>query len=418
MVKPARPFASTALLCTLSLPAMAAGSPAPDTATSGRAAQAISTLRNSLLECSPALQQQSARASGYNARLEQTQSQRLPTFAVDAGGYLYDDGDSASPVNLSASMPITTFGRQEAAERLDYEVAYLEKMKISSDASELIQKLLELQIAIDQQQQDMAIINTTLASQRELQERIKRRLDTGLASPAELNSVASKISKLSVDYGTLHSEKGKLERELYALSCGRTELPLRYDQLQYKPEGLGSLEVANPKLQELARQIIVEQQRYQFTQVKSQPELGVEAVAPLDSSDDSRARIGLKLRYEYGNMGAAHAAEVEQQWAQIAVSKSAYAKYADQLMSDQQTLLENIKYFSRYMIPNQSQTIDSLEATLASKTRLFHGGRTGLFELLSAQDELMQAKLQLNEFKSRLAQFRVEAAENSGLYIE
>src|SRR5210317_2313374 len=119
--------AIVSLLCTLPLWVQAA-----DTAN-------LSSFRNNLQQCSPALRQQSAVAAGAEAKIAQTQSQTLPTFAVDAGGFVYDDGDTANPVNISASLPLTTFGKQEAAEQVDGDVALLERAKIGTQTSELIQ---------------------------------------------------------------------------------------------------------------------------------------------------------------------------------------------------------------------------------------------------------------------------------------
>lgn len=394
------------LLCTLPLWVQAA-----DTAN-------LSSFRNKLQQCSPALRQQSAVAAGAEAKIAQTQSQTLPTFAVDAGGFVYDDGDTANPVNISASLPLTTFGKQEAAEQVDGDVALLERAKIGTQTSELIQTLFDLQVTIETLKADMQVLKENTESQQALLDRINRRLKSGLSSPAEVNSVTSKIGRLKVDYGTRQTALNKAERQISSLACGQYPLPIQYQKIPLVNDGLAALEIANPKLRELSQEIRLEKRRLAYTELKTLPELGVEAVAPIDSSTDSRARLGLKIRYEYGNLGKGQAAEIEQQRLKIEASSNAYATYADELMNSQQTQLDNIKYYSSYMIPNQETTIKSLEATLASKTRLFQGGRTGLFELLSAYDELMQAQLTLNKFKSELAQYGIDVAENAGYFIE
>jgi outer membrane protein TolC len=175
------------------------------------------------------------------------------------------------------------------------------------------------------------------------------------------------------------------------------------------------IKAVNPKLLELSQEIAVEMQEYKVIELTSLPTLSLKGSAPLHKTTATdEATIGLNISVEYNNAGRFNEAELAKQTATIEGAQSAYNEEFDKLTSEQEVFIEKHTYLVRYLIPHQKESIKRLEASLQSKIRLFDAGRTSLFELLSAYDEIKTAKLRLNDFEAKSFKYQLKVLENSG----
>jgi outer membrane protein TolC len=373
-----------------------------------------SLLRERLQACSPTLKQQAALVAGSQAQIDLTKSRRLPSFSADAGGFYSQGGNTSSPVNVTANMPIFTFGRQEAQEALDQKNKSLDELRLATMTSTLLEQAYELQISLAKLKKDLIVTDNIMQEQVELLDRLQRRRENGMASNAEVTSIEGRISRLKVDYGVLKTEIDNVQANLDTLTCHDEGIEVNVGDLE-KMTIAGEIKAVNPKLLELSQEIAVKMQRYKAIELTPLPTLSLEGRAPLHKSTAAEtATIGLKFSVEYSNVGRSNKAELAKQSAEIEGAQSAYKAEFDKLTSEQEVLIEKHTYSARYLVPHQKESIKRLEESLQSKLRLFDAGRTSLFELLSNYDELKAAQQQLNDFEAKSAAYKLKALENSG----
>ena len=373
-----------------------------------------SLLRERLIACNPTLKQQAALVAGSQAQIDLTKSRRLPSFSADAGGFYSQGGNTSTPVNVTVNMPIFTFGRQEAQETLDQKNKSLDELRLATMTSSLLEQAYELQISLEKLKKDLIITDNIMQEQVELLDRMQRRREIGMASDAEAIAIEGRISRLKVDYGVLKTEIDNVQANLDTLICHDESIEINVGNLA-KMTFAGEIKAVNPKLLELSQEIAVKMQRYKAIELTPLPTLSLEGRAPLHKTTATEtATIGLKFSVEYNNAGRSNKAELAKQTAEIEGAQSAYKAEFDKLTSEQEVFIEKHTYSVRYLIPHQKESIKRLEESLQSKIRLFDAGRTSLFELLSAYDEIKTAKQQLNDFEAKSFVYQLKVLENSG----
>ena len=184
----------------------------------------ITTLASELAQCHPQLVAARARVDGARASVDQARADRLPTFSVSAGAFLNDDQSDDTQVSLNASLPLVTFGRQEANERVSAVRLALAEAIYSKSVAEHLDKLMGLWTARDSDFQRIEILEESLLAKQSFIDVIERRAEQGVSSDAELRDAQTEYIADVTEVENLRLQLLDAEADILALSCENVEI--------------------------------------------------------------------------------------------------------------------------------------------------------------------------------------------------
>ena len=372
----------------------------PSEAASGQAGSVHALVRK-LSVCHPRLQSSAVDSKQATIAAQQVEAERLPTFSISADGF-QQSGAAASGLQINIAVPIATFGVQSAREDLERARISLERRTHEENTVDHAYRYVDALIREEGLISRNNIIEQAIVEQQGFVEQMRRRQDAGSASEADLLEVEASLAQLTSQQNKNDLELLSLQAELYELQCPsldieRLDIELWNEILRYRgrPKHNAAIRTAEAK-------IVVAQKNLALEQISNRPTIKLEGSAAARSDSKKAPRLGLTTNFEYQNIGRSLGLQVKGRELQVEKAIFELEQVQDENFQRFNLVQGQMKLLEEVTLANQGRTNLTLEATLASRRRLFDAGRISMNELLSAFDDLMRAKLELSQMETDL----------------
>ena len=372
----------------------------PSEAASGQAGSVHALVRK-LSVCHPRLQSSAVDSKQATISAQQVEAERLPTFSISADGF-QQSGAVASGLQINIAVPIATFGVQSAREDLERARISLERRTHEENTVDHAYRYVDALIREEGLISRNNIIEQAIVEQQGFVEQMRRRQDAGSASEADLLEVEASLAQLTSQQNKNDLELLSLQAELYELQCPsldieRLDIELWNEILRYRgrPKHNAAIRTAEAK-------IVVAQKNLALEQISNRPTIKLEGSVAARSDSKTAPRLGLTTNFEYQNIGRSLGLQVKGRELQVEKAIFELEQVQDENFQRFNLVQGQMKLLEEVTLANQGRTNLTLEATLASRRRLFEAGRISMNELLSAFDDLMRAKLELSQMETDL----------------
>lgn len=380
----------------------------------GVSAQTMDELLLELRSCSPEIISREAAVSVAAGNVEAEKAKRLPSFSLSANGKLRADSSNDTGLDASARYTLMSFGKFEANEAFTERKLQVEQLASHETSLQKLAELLQRKSSYSRLSDDIKTLGAIVQMQQEVLDRVERRSKVALSSESDKNAVFSKVwqNKNRINENRLQQQVVKTELDL--LACTETLQQLSLEQVPQQPGDVDPLtqEFANASVALLDARLETKSAELEANRLSLRPDLELVGSVPVDDDQSYKdnSSLGLEMNVSYGNMGRVEAARAVSLEAEVEALRFerevTNARRIRNLVSIEQRILA----LRDEVLPNQQLAIDTVAMKLASKERLFKAGRVSLFELLSAFDELLTARLDLNKFRAELHQAEIDRA--------
>lgn len=376
------------------------------------AAQTMDELLTELEACSPELISRAAAVGVASGEVEAEKAKRLPSFSLSANGSLQADSSSDSNLNASARYTLLSFGKFETNDAFAEQKLAVEALSARQKGHQTLTQLLKSKSEFLRLTADIDTLESVVEMQRKVLDRVERRAKVALSSESDKNAVFSKVwqNQNRVNENRLQQQRVKNEIDLLACTDSLKALSLSDIAIEKTDVPVLTQEFVNLDVSLLDARIESKLLELEANRKSLRPDLDLVGNIPVDGNADKNSSLGLEMNVSYGNMGRVEAARA------VSLEKEVSALVMQREVSNSQRIRSLVSIEQRIMvlrndvIPNQQLSIDSIALKLSSKERLFKAGRVSLFELLSAFDELLTARIALNKFIAELEQAEIERA--------
>jgi len=355
------------------------------------------------LERHPTIRQQQALISAKDFQTIAAESQRLPSFGVEAS----HRSDSFNTSALVGRMPIMTFGRIDADIDVAKAEAEVERARIENSENQLVEKLSNTYINYLGLVKKLRVTQVSLREQKQLLERIQRRSGGGYSTDTDKRAIESRVRQAisrTQDIEIKIEEKRKELSSLLGLEV-RNLHPINqaiFDSLikDYRKEELPSKNI-DLKILRLQYEVL-KKQRDQVHR-SDRPSVNLTGSQPIGRNSitsTSQPTVGIEFKYEFNSLGNAKSARI-QQYESLKQAKQEELNAATiDLTQKLSTAWGNLAAIEKTLIPTQRDLIEDLDSNIEAYQRQFLAGRRSLFELLNAHRELTDAKNQLIDYET------------------
>ena len=377
-------------------------------------AQTMDKLLLELRSCSPEMISREAAVSVAAGNVEAEKAKRLPSFSLSANGKYLADSSNDTGLDASARYTLMSFGKFEANEAFVERKLQVEQLSSYETSLQKLSELLQRKTTYKRLSDDILTLGAIVEMQQEVLDRVERRSKVALSSESDKNAVFSKVwqNKNRINENRLQQQVVKTELDLIA--CTETLQQLSLEQIPQESIDADPLtqEFANVSIALLDARFESKTAELEANQLSLRPDLELVGSVPVDDNQSYKdnSSIGLEMSVSYGNMGRVEAARAISLQAEVEALRFEREVSNAQRIRNLVSLEQRIMALRDEVLPNQQLAIDTVAMKLASKERLFKAGRVSLFELLSAYDELLTARLDLNKFRAELRQAEIDRA--------
>lgn len=377
----------------------------------------ISTLASELARCHPELVAARARVDGARASVDQARADRLPTFSVSAGAFVNDDQSDDTQASLNATLPLVTFGRQEASERVSAVRLALAEGEYSQSVAEHIEKLVGLWTARDADLQRIEIFEESLLAKQGFIEVIERRAQQGISSDAELRDARTEYIADITEVENLRLQLLDVEADILALSCENVEI--RRVVWTTLPVQASDIIIENhPDYVVQQRQLVVAEREADLASVEGNPTLQLEGRVASNSSQDVSSRLGLTVSYEYESFGRGRRAAVAQADLQVREAENLLQFLRIDLGQQATSNFQRLGQFNNNIVPALQNELLNFQGAFDSSQRLYEAGRMTVREVLSDINSVKQTRLDLADAQQQIWSIYNDLAYASGIYTQ
>ena len=377
----------------------------------------ISTLASELARCHPELVAARARVDGARASVDQARADRLPTFSVSAGAFVNDDQSDDTQASLNATLPLVTFGRQEASERVSAVRLALAEGEYSQSVAEHIEKLVGLWTARDADLQRIEIFEESLLAKQGFIEVIERRAQQGISSDAELRDARTEYIADITEVENLRLQLLDVEADILALSCENVEI--RRVVWTTLPVQASDIIIENhPDYVVQQRQLVVAEREADLASVEGNPTLQIEGRVASNSSQDVSSRLGLTVSYEYESFGRGRRAAVAQADLQVREAENLLQFLRIDLGQQATSNFQRLGQFNNNIVPALQNELLNFQGAFDSSQRLYEAGRMTVREVLSDINSVKQTRLDLADAQQQIWSIYNDLAYASGIYTQ
>ena len=386
-------------------------------AIAGAQAPDISTLASELAQCHPQLVAARARVDGARASVDQARADRLPTFSVSAGAFVNDDQSDDTQASLNATLPLVTFGRQEANERVSAVRLALAEGEYSQSLAEHIEKLVGLWAARDADLQRIEIFEESLLAKQSFIEEIERRAEQGISSDAELRDARTEYIADVTEVENLRLQLLDVEADILALSCENVEI--RRVFWATLPVQASDIIIENhPDYVVQQQQMALAEREADLASVDGNPILQLEGRVASNGSQDVSSRIGLAFNYEYESFGRGRRASVAQADLKVREAENLLQFLRIDLGQQATSNFQRLEQFNNNIVPALQNELLNFQGAFDSSQRLYEAGRMTVREVLSDINSVKQTRLDLADAQQQIWSIYNDLAYASGLYTE
>lgn len=321
--------------------------------------------------------------------------QTLPTLTLNLNGYVNEETNQS---DITASMPLYTFGAQQAKETVAEQKLNLSQAVREQKLQALTKLVAENLIKLQYTRQKTTVLEFYLDRLIELERTVQNRTTVGLSAQAELLEVANELISKRTALSELNKLSLEIQGNLRRDNCGNSEILLTLPAVEKiavkKTAALGK----NADLNAIDRKISVEKSEIEVAETSNRPTLNARAVKPVEGKE----KIGLSLSYTYENFGRSQQIKVKKQREAMEKARRELASKDTELREALVITTEQVNLLSQKLIPELSEHLDVLGKTLESKLRLLDGGRADVAEVVNAYQQMSQAEVRLLEQKMTL----------------
>lgn len=377
----------------------------------------IRLLATELSRCHPQLVAARARVDGARAAVDGARAERLPTFSVSAGAFANNDQSDDTQASLNARLPLVTFGRQEASERVSAARLALAEPEYSQSVAAHIEKLVGLWTTRDSDLQRIKIFEESLFSKQSFIDVIERRANQGISSDAELRDARTEYLADVTEVENLRLQLLDVEADILALSCQDVEirrvvwttLPVQASEIIIEK---------HPDYIVQQQQLALAEREADLASLVGTPTLQLEGRATANGSKDLSSRIGLTVDYEYESFGRGLKAAVAQADLQVLEAKNLFKFLRIDLGQQAKSNFQRLGQFSNHIVPALQNELLNSQGAFDSSMRLYEAGRMTVREVLSDIDSVKQTRLDLADAQQNIWSIYNDLAYASGLYTE
>lgn len=377
----------------------------------------ISALASELARCHPQLVAARARVDGARASVDQVGADRLPTFSVSAGAFVNDDQSDDTQASLNATLPLVTFGRQEASERVSAVRLALAEGEYSQSVAEHIEKLVGLWTARDADLQRIEIFEESLLTKQGFIEVIERRAEQGISSDAELRDARTEYLADITEVENLRLQLLDAEADILALSCENVEIR-RVVWTALPVQSSDIIIESHPEYVVQQQRLALAEHEADLASVEGNPTIQLEGRVALNSSQDVSSRIGLTTSYEYESFGRVRRSEVAQADLQVREDENLLQFLRIDLGQQATSNFQRLGQFNNNIVPALQNELLNFEGAFDSSQRLYEAGRMTVREVLSDINSVKQTRLDLADAQQQIWSIYNDLAYSSGIYTQ
>jgi outer membrane protein TolC len=314
-------------------------------------------------------------------------------------------------------MPLATFGKQKASEKIARLEAKVEEARYNETVSNHVFSVLMLHAQLEGLTRQRDLFNNLALDQEELLKSVRRRADQGLSPLSDVDNALSKLNRNISERNVREFRIQEVIAEIKLLSCSQRAFRLNIsDIVKSLATRSASLETLNPAILLAKEELNLGRAKFEYQTLEARPTLNLEAQSPISADANEQARIGLSISYEYGNAGKAQRVAASQRQQELAGATFNLDALISKIVTEQTTLQQSIIEYRDKIIPTERDTVIILKRSLDSKKRLFESGRISLFELLSAYDEVASAEIAVEQYNQSMTEAQLKMAKNVGAF--
>ena len=375
----------------------------------------ISALATELAQCHPQLVAAFARVDGARASVDEVRAGRLPKFSVSAGAFLNDGKSDDTQASLNGTLPLVTFGRQQASERVSAVRLALAEGEYSRSVAEHIKKLVGRWLTRDADLERIKIFENSLLAKKDFIDVIERRSKKGISSDAELRDARTEYLADVTEVENLRLQLLDVEGDILALSCENVEI--RRVVWTEVPVKVSDIIIENhPDYIVQHQQLALAEREADLASTSGAPTLQLEGRFAADTSQDVASRIGLTIDYEYESFGRGRRAAITQADQQVREAENLLQFLRIDLGQQATSNYQRLVQFNTNIVPALQNELFNFQQTLESSQRLYEAGRMTVREVLSDINSVKQTQLDLVDSQQQIWSIYNELAYASGLY--
>lgn len=321
--------------------------------------------------------------------------QSLPTLTLNLNGYVNEETNQS---DITASIPVYTFGAQQANEIVAEQKVILSKelreQKLLSITKLVSENLIKLQYT----RQKITALEFYLDKLIDLERVVKNRTKGGLSAQAEILEVANELISKRTALSELEKSSLEIQGNLRRDNCGNPELLLTLPLIEKISANKTAALDSNADLNAIDSKINVEHAEIEVAETSNRPILNARAVKPMEGKE----KIGLSLSYTYEHFGRSQQIKLEKRREALEKARRELSSKETELREALIITIEQAELLSQKLIPELSEHLNVLQQTLESKLRLLDGGRADVSEVVNAYQQMSQAEVRLLEQKMTL----------------
>lgn len=371
-----------------------------------------------LVSCHPQLQAARARVKSAEASIDEVEADRLPTFSVSGGGFVTDDGDDDIETSITATLPVLTFGRQDADEKVSQAKLKLSSAEYGKSVSDHVAQLIDLWVRREAANQRIKVYQNSLNTKQRFVGKISRQSAEGVISEADLRDARSEYVADLTEVEDLRLNLLAIETDILALSCDQKTLP--FVKWESVPAGPDDVKVqTHPEYRVVTQQVLVAKQEIEEAKKRDNPTVSLQARTSVDNDDrDLNSRIGVAVDYDYKSFGRGLEAAVDQAIFNVREKENLLQNQNIKIQQDIYSNFQRVRQLQEKVIPAMETELRNFNSTLASAQRRYDAGRIPVRDVLSDINSVKQTRLDLVDAREQLQTIYSDLAFTIGLYAE
>ena len=375
----------------------------------------IKALAAELAQCHPQLVAAFARLDGARASVDEARAGRLPKFSVSAGAFFNDDQSDDSQASLNGTLPLVTFGRQEASERVSAARVTLAEGEYSRSVAEHIKKLVGRWITRDADLERIKVFEKSLLAKQGFIDVIERRAKQGISSDAELRDAKTEYLADLTEVENLRLQLLDVEGDIFALSCENvkirrvvwTEVPVKEPDIVIEN---------HPEYIVQHQQLALAEREVDLASTSGAPTLQLEGRVSANTNQDVSSRVGLTIDYNYESFGRGRRAAIAKADQKVREDENLLQFLRIDLRQQASSNFQRLVQFDANIIPALQNELLNFQQALDSSKRLYEAGRMTVREVLSDINSVKQTELDLIDAKQQTWSIYNDLAYASGIY--
>ena len=375
----------------------------------------ISALAAELAKCHPQLVAAFARVDSARASVDEARAGRLPKFSVSAGAFLNDGQSDDTQASLNGTLPLATFGRQEASERVSEVRLILSESEYSRVVAEHIKKLVSLWITRGADLERIKTFEKSLLAKQSFIDLIERRAKEGMSSDAELRNARTEYLADVTEVENLRLQLLDVEGDILTLSCENVEI--RHVVWKEVPVKESDIMLENhPDYIVQHQQLALAEREADLAYTSGAPTLQLEGRVAANTNQDVSSRIGLTIDYEYESFGRGRRAAIAQAVQKVREDENSLQFLRIDLRQQVTSNYQRLVRLDTNIVPALQNELLNFQQALESSKRLYESGRMMVREVLSDINSIKQTELDLIDAQEQTWSIYNDLAYAAGIY--